>query len=143
MKEAPNRRDSPARGRPTASQKEGVHRAGSSGIYSCLDSSIYRIAETLFSHYSLRVPQGAGGLQLSFGYVPPLKQWMTTRFANPPGKPRTKASQKGPQPFLETSTFIPIAQDVLRTVLRTVRAPVSHRGRREHGAGRPPRKEAP
>src|SRR6516162_5125553 len=30
-------------------------------------------------------------------------------------------------PFLETWTFIPIAQDVLRTVLRTVRVPGSHR----------------
>jgi hypothetical protein len=30
-------------------------------------------------------------------------------------------------PFLETWAFIPIAQDVLRTVLRTVRVPGSHR----------------
>ena len=66
-----NRQDSPAGRRPPAGQKEGVHRRSSSGVYSCFDSSIHRIVETLFSHYSLRVPQGAGGLQLCFGSVPP------------------------------------------------------------------------
>ena len=49
----------------------GISRLRSSGISTPGDSSIHRIVQMAVSLYSLRVPQEAGGRELSLGSVPP------------------------------------------------------------------------